>query len=797
MRLGRKALLMGGLLVVVTTGLLLGPRVLRRVKARLRGGAASHGVVAAAFERPRALAQPPAPRLASGALAVWVAPDGVKVLPDGTLPRAPGGGAGAFATSFPDYRNQSAAWSADQRQARVAALRGETVALSVVVEARGAALRGVDVRVGDFGGELGRTLPAAIAELSVAHHLRVVGASYADGKVMLGSTGPGDYPDPLVPATAPSGGLPMVISRFGPIGPDPRNRGQGLCRLASTSTSTSTSTATSTLIELEIVRPGAVGEATYRTREAGAAWSPAQPTDLTTTTGDLTLEWQPPRKGAYRAGDRFELTRYPAFSQPIWIDLAIPPDAAPGRYRAPVDIRADGVPALSFTLELTVHPGVLGPPPLLTVARVYRQDLLLGENRDQAYADEASWPLERATYRLLRAHGIDAIFREPALEPADDGTVAPAEWQRFDRTWGSALDGSAFPDGRPLRAFEVPLPVPDAAAPPAERARQDARLAAAARAWTEHLAARGWLDRAFAYPIDEPDLADYDHVAAVIRTIHDASAGRLPILLTEQPYPLDPVDNWYTDAAERAHGPDLYTRTAATPVAIWAVNGQLAFPGADPANSSALAIDRVHERGARWWLYQLGEPWLGNTLIDDDLPAFTTWGWIAFRYRPDALFYYAVSHYSQATYDFDNLAGITENPATYRGDDLLLNGDGTLLYPGAPYGLAAPIASLRMKALRRGIQDHTLLTAFAALRGAPAADAEAARLIPRALNRFAPGTPAALPTWKTARAPGTWSRNAWDYESARTTLRQQLPAPPPPAPTPAPPPAGKRPAKPR
>ncbi len=219
-------------------------------------------------------------------------------------------------------------------------------------------------------------------------------------------------------------------------------------------------------------------------------------------------------------------------------------------------------------------------------------------------------------------------------------------------------------------------------------------------------------------------------------------------------------------------------------MAIWAVNGQLAFPGADPANSSALAIDRVHERGARWWLYQLGEPWLGNTLIDDDLPAFTTWGWIAFRYRPDALFYYAVSHYSQASYDFDNLAGITENPATYRGDDLLLNGDGTMLYPGAPYGLSAPIASLRMKALRRGIQDHTLLTAFAALRGAPAADAEAARLIPRALNRFAPGTPAALPTWKTPRAPGTWSRNAWDYESARTTLRQQLPAPPPPAPQP-------------
>ena len=130
MRLGHKALLMGGLLVVVTTGVVLGPRVLRRVKARLRGGAASHGVVAAAFERPRALAQPPAPRLASGALAVWVAPDGVKVLPDGTLPRAPGGGAGAFAQSFPDYRNQSAAWSADQRQARVAALRGRRLVVS-------------------------------------------------------------------------------------------------------------------------------------------------------------------------------------------------------------------------------------------------------------------------------------------------------------------------------------------------------------------------------------------------------------------------------------------------------------------------------------------------------------------------------------------------------------------------------------------------------------------------------------------------------------------------------------------
>ena len=93
-----------------------------------------------------------------------------------------------------------------------------------------------------------------------------------------------------------------------------------------------------------------------------------------------------------------------------------------------------------------------------------------------------------------------------------------------------------------------------------------------------------------------------------------------------------------------------------------------------------------------------------------------------------------------------------------------MNLDATLIYRGQEVGAAydRPIASMRLKALRRGAQDAQLLKMFAAK------DPEAARrlsklMVPRALGDRVPET-----------GPGAWSIDPFDWDRARGAILARL-----------------------
>ena len=101
------------------------------------------------------------------------------------------------------------------------------------------------------------------------------------------------------------------------------------------------------------------------------------------------------------------------------------------------------------------------------------------------------------------------------------------------------------------------------------------------------------------------------------------------------------------------------------------------------------------------------------------------------------------------------------------------NGDGVLFYPGSDaaypersYGLQGPIASLRMKYWRRGIQDVDYLT-LAEKRDAAATKAIIERMVPKVLWEYGVNDPSD-PSW--VRAPISWSTNPDDWERARKAL---------------------------
>lgn len=135
-------------------------------------------------------------------------------------------------------------------------------------------------------------------------------------------------------------------------------------------------------------------------------------------------------------------------------------------------------------------------------------------------------------------------------------------------------------------------------------------------------------------------------------------------------------------------------------------------------------------------------------IIDTQGTALRTWGWIAHRYDIPLWYAWAGMYYRDVFNDRAPTDVLVE-PITFDDGSDQGNGDGLLAYPNA-------MPSLRLKALRRGLQDRLLLGKLARC-GEPArARAIARRLIPRAMSEARHG---AEPAWPTQEQPWEEARN--------------------------------------
>ncbi|MHB8781579.1 MAG: DUF4091 domain-containing protein, partial [Candidatus Geothermincolia bacterium] len=130
---------------------------------------------------------------AAAIMRVWVVSDGDKILRD-AAPRA-----------------ASAVWSEASGRISLRAAGNEFVAFQAMITAEGGALGGVNASLGALSGPGGALIPAAGVELFREHYLNVTEPSTS----MYGeqsTTGPGWYPDALIPFSAPDGGAPFSVS---------------------------------------------------------------------------------------------------------------------------------------------------------------------------------------------------------------------------------------------------------------------------------------------------------------------------------------------------------------------------------------------------------------------------------------------------------------------------------------------------------------------------------------------------------------------------------------------------------
>ena len=169
-----------------------------------------------------------------------------------------------------------------------------------------------------------------------------------------------------------------------------------------------------------------------------------------------------------------------------------------------------------------------------------------------------------------------------------------------------------------------------------------------------------------------------------------------------------------------------------------------------PLNIPKVAADR-RPLGERYWTYNGRPPGAGSMILDTEGVALRTWGWIAERYDIE-LWYAWEGLYFSDRYNHGGRTDVMVDPVTFdersRGGSDWGNGDGLLAYPG-------PLASLRLKALRRGLQDRLLLRELGRCGAADEARRIVRRVVPRALGEAAatdaPSWSVEEPVWESAR----------------------------------------------
>ncbi len=216
--------------------------------------------------------------------------------------------------------------------------------------------------------------------------------------------------------------------------------------------------------------------------------------------------------------------------------------------------------------------------------------------------------------------------------------------------------------------------------------------------------------------------------------------------------------------------------TLSDPTSGWAFS-----EGTTASDETAAAAVVAAEPTRRIYSYNGQRPGAGSCATEDDGVALREQPWGQYKKKIDRWFWW------EATYYDDNQQGLGKVDLYSSADTFGAaaadpiygtsggaNGNGVLMYPGtdtlfpsSSYALAGPIASLRLKHWRRGLEDVDYLTLAAAIDGA-AVSALVDKIVPSVLWEQQCHDP--VNDCSYTYAPASWSNDPDVWEAARAQL---------------------------
>jgi hypothetical protein len=379
---------------------------------------------------------------------------------------------------------------------------------------------------------------------------------------------------------------------------------------------------------------------------------------------------------------------YPAQVEPgravvFFVEAFIPYGIDPGRRSLRVRVESDQGLLATSTLELEISAVEL-PYRAARAHIFYEQDTL-------RHGFTPFEPVEKRLVQLAHAHGLDTVTQ--IAEPADVERLRGS----FDGSWFSESQGYTGP-GAGVPTSLAPVGMYGILGEP--RVAQVANIRALREAIPRSV------EDVFLYAIDEQC---------------DNPRGRL-----------------WKALLEREQLALVVGHTCHEPPATQAVDLVMS-----PAQAfSPVAAAEARALGKKVWIYNGQLPFAGALGLDVPLTSLTANGWIASIHDVDRWFYWESIFWNDGNRGGKGPSDVFSNVETFHnsaGDVALY--DGLLFYPGrlaaslGPHdlGVDGVVPSLRLKALRRGLEDAGLLE-LAARKDVPATLSVANALLSRTLD---------------------------------------------------------------
>lgn len=397
--------------------------------------------------------------------------------------------------------------------------------------------------------------------------------------------------------------------------------------------------------------------------------------------------------------------------QTFTVELYVPKGTPAGQRQLSLTVQAGGE-TYPLTISLTVHGFELPDKPSITAdINNYSTSPAQGFFDPDGIDDYDRYlRVMNGYFRMAREHRAhyhllpyaqSGRMAHPLYAPVLSGRGRDrhvADWSGFDRTWGPLLDGSVFEgvhgyDG-PIEYLYLPV-----------NANWPAYFEKYGRPgyWHEyrqvlgeiadHLAERGWTQTKFEvffnhktrwkyFPWDMDEIRfERDNQATIdfARAALEATAHQSGIQVINR------IDSsWIFPKSARCEIGDI--------VQLWVVNRGSHSEAPDE-------VELLRSKGQEVWFYG-GAGMIAATDRLDSL----RWPWIAWGRQTDGFCWWNGTH----------------------GDnwDKVGPGTGHCFYPGARFGVDGPLASIRLKVLHRGMQDHAYLTLLDQKTGSRAASDE-------------------------------------------------------------------------
>lgn len=443
-------------------------------------------------------------------------------------------------------------------------------------------------------------------------------------------------------------------------------------------------------------------------------------------------------------------------NQSIWADIYIPKNSAAGTYEGNLQIQQGNNTLKAIPVELEVYDFTLPDEPnskvMLSLGYGDINERYMGErwpNSSSALAEIQS--IRDEYFKLAHRHRISLI----------DTDVAPNEDRPADQ-WMSRLSGELFTETHNYRG-------------PGMGVGNNVFAIGHYGSW-------GWKDggkeamQQHANAWETWFQQNYPNVEHFLYLIDESSNYAQ-------------IEEW-AQWIEQTDGPGKNLMSLAT---TWVQTAREKMPSLDIPTSGMYvgktqetedAVNYYRNRGdKRIYFYNGGRPGQGSFMTEDDGVALRELAWGQYKKGIDRWFYWESTYYNNYQAGLGE-TNVFKQAHTFGGHDRFderdgetganySNGDGVLFYPGTDkvfpqesYNVREPIASLRLKYWRRGIQDVDYLT-LAKAKNPQKVQEIVQRIVPKVLWEYGVAD-VNDPTW--IHTEISWSDDPDVWEQARKEL---------------------------